>query len=189
MQHVNPLNPLLSKIEKFEQNDQHLRQWESTRVEWTLRRLKLEPQRKEIASSAVGGQYTFSDFRRVVSSFPAYLLAEPMAGVQQLHRDPRAIHPMWFKSFLSLPFVKLYEERLEELYDTKQKKPFGMVFPRKGFAQGLILHNGNWDLFVPNQSSCHIFKGSKKKSITLLVQPYSSFIDHVRDGLGWIFQG
>ena len=112
-----------------------------------------------------------------------------MAGVQQLHRDPRAIHPMWFKSFLSLPFVKLYEERLEELYDAKQKKPFGMVFPRKGFAQGLILHNGNWDLFVPNQSSCHIFKGSKKKSMTLLVQPYSSFIDHVRDGLGWIFQG
>lgn len=185
MDNVNPLNPLLGKIEKFQQADNQVRQWESSRVEWTLRRLKLESQRKEILAAAIGGQYTFSEFHRVVSDFPMHLTAEPLINAKPLHRDPRAIHPMWFKSFRNLPIVKQYEERFEELYRTFQGKPFGMIFPRKGFAQGLILHNGDWDLFVPTQSSCHIFKGGKKHAMTLLVQPYSGFIDHVREGLGW----
>ena len=44
------------------------------------------------------------------------------------------------------------------------------------------MHNGDWELFVPPQSSCHIFKGDK---MNLVVQGYSDFIDHVRDGLAW----
>lgn len=189
MDQINPLNPLLGKIEKFEQAESSIRQWESARVEWTLRRLKLEPQRKEILTSSVGNQYTFAEFRRVVSNFPLHLIAEPLKDSMPIHRDPRAIHPMWFKSFRGLPFVKRYEERFEELYSTFQGKPFGMVFPRKGFAQGLVLHNGDWDLFVPTQSSCHVFKGGKKHAMTLLIQPYSGLIDHIREGLGWTFQG
>jgi hypothetical protein len=50
MDKINPLNPLLSKIAKFEHVDTHGKQWESNRVEWTLRRLKLEKKRKEISN-------------------------------------------------------------------------------------------------------------------------------------------
>ena len=184
MDRVNPLNPLLGKIEKFEQSDSHVRQWESGRVEWTMRRLKLEQQRKEILFATPGGQYTFEAFNQAVD-FPMYLFAEPMAGLSPIHRDPRAIHPMWFKSFRGLPFVKLYEERFEELINTQKHRPIGMVFPRKGFSQGLVLHNGDWDLFVPPQASCHVLKGGKKHSMNLVVQPYTGFIDHVRQGLAW----
>lgn len=185
MHNVNPLNPLLGKIEKFEQAGHQIRQWESSRVEWTLRRLKLDSQRKEIFANAPGGQYTFSEFHRVVPNFPMHLIAERTVDDKPLHRDPRSIHPMWFKSFRSLPIVKQYEERFEELYRTFEGKPFGLIFPRKGFAQGLLLHNGDWDLFVPAQSSCHLFKGGQKHTMNLLVQPYGGFIDHVRAGLGW----
>jgi hypothetical protein len=189
MTHVNPLNPLLGKLEKFEQSDEQVRQWESARVEWTLRRLKLEPQRKEILAASVAGQYSFSELRRVVGNFPLRLVAEPFRGELPLHRDSRSIHPMWFKAFRGLPFVQRYEELYEELSASFDGKPFGMVFPRKGFAQGLVLHNGDWDLFVPPQASCHIFKGGKRHAMTLLVQPYSGLVDHIREGLGWVFEG
>jgi len=181
---VNPLNPLLGKIERFEQAGERADQWESSRVEWTLRRLKLEDQRKEILSDAVGGRYTFSDFHRVVN-FPIRLVAEPLLNEPPIHRDQRSIHPAWFRSFRGLPFVRKYEEHFEELGDLYKGTPIGMVFPRKGFQQGMILHNGDWELFVPPQSSCHLFKGGKTHKMNLIVQPYIGFIDHLKKGLVW----
>lgn len=189
MTNINPLNPLLGKIERYEQADSQLKQWESARVEWTLRRLKLEAQRKELFATAVGGQYTFAEFHRLVPGFPLVLFAEALRDERPIHRDPRTIHPMWFKAFRGLPFVQRYEERFEELYPSLQGSPLGMIFPRKGFAQGLVLHNGDWEQFVAPCSSCHIFKGGKKRKMTLLVQPYSGLVDHIRDGLGWVAGG
>lgn len=182
MEKINPLNPLLGKIERFEQTDSQNKHWESGRAEWTLRRLKLEKQRKELAASS--SAYTFAEFNRVVD-FPMYLSAETTIGNQPIHRDPKAIHPIWFKSFRSLPFVQRYEECFETLHALCKHKPIGMIFPRKGFSQGLIIHNGDWELFVAPQSSCHIFKSGRKHTMNLIVQPYVGFVDHIRDGLGW----
>lgn len=185
MDRINPLNPLLSRIERFEQAEGRIRHWESARVEWTLRRLKLEAPRRELQSSADFTGYTCDDFNRVVGTFPMYLFAEQLEDEPPIHRDGRAIHPNWFKTFRNLPFVKKYEERFEELYPNHKDRPLAMIFPRKGFAQGLVLHNGNWDLFVPPQASCHLFKGGKKHAMTLAVQPYAGFIDHIHQGLAW----
>lgn len=182
MDKINPLNPLLSKIAKFEQVDTHGKQWESNRVEWTLRRLKLEKKRKEILE--LGPYYSFEAYNQVVN-FPMYLFAEPLLNVPPIHRDPRTIHPFWFKAFRGLPFVERYEEQLEPLLAKYPDRPVGMVFPRKGFLQGLLIHNGDWELFAPLQASCHIFKSGKKREMNLIVQPYSGFIDHVRDVLAW----
>jgi hypothetical protein len=184
MDKVNPLNPLLGKIERYEQTDSQTKQWESGRVDWTLRRLGLEKQRREMFSSSDSGVYTFAEFNRVVD-FPVFLFAEPMIGALPLHRDPKAIHPMWFKSFRGLPFVQRYEEHFETLIATHKNKPLGMVFPRKGFSQGLVIHNGDWELLVAQQASCHIFKGGRKHAMNLIVQPYNGFIDNIREGLGW----
>ena len=179
---VNPNNPLLGKIERFEQSDTQAHQWESARVEWTLRRMKRDAARKEILSESSTGLYTFEAFNRVVD-FPMSLFAEAMKDEPPLHRDTRAIHPIWFKAFIGLPFMSYYEERFSEFIQNNSERALGMVFPRKGFSQGLIVHNGDWDLFVPPQSSCHIFKGGKKHSMNLIVQPFMGFIDHVRKNL------
>jgi hypothetical protein len=185
MDNINPLNPLLGKIERYEQADSQVKQWESSRVEWTLRRLGLEKQRKELFSSSDSGVYNFTEFNRVVD-FPVYLFSEPMIGATPIHRDPKSIHPMWFKAFLGLPFVQQYEDKFETLIIRVGKnKPIGMVFPRKGFSQGLIIHNGDWERFVAPQAGCHFFKGGKKHAMNLIVQPYIGFIDHIREGLGW----
>ena len=176
---INPNNPLLGKIERFEQSDNQVRQWESSRVEWTLRRLKFESQRKEILSSVPDGRYTFEEFNRVVD-FPMELCGDSMKDEMPIHRDQKSIHPNWFKAFTGLPFVQHYEEKFSEHAEKNPLRPLGMVFPRKGFLQGLIIHNGDWELFIPPRSSCHIFRGGKKHSMNLIVQPYMGFIDHVR---------
>ncbi len=176
---VNPLNPLLSKLGKYKQQDSQAKQWESKRVEWTLRRLGLEKQRKEMLAASEDKLYAFQAFNTL--GFPIYLNAHPMIDEIPIHRDPKAIHPMWFKSFFALKFVSVFVELFDGFVE-KKTKPMGVIFPRKGFAQGLIMHNGDWELFVPPQSSCHIYKGDK---MNLVVQSYSDFIDHVRDGLAW----
>lgn len=179
---INPLNPLLGKIEKFEDTDRQVRQWESARVEWTLRRLSLDIQLKQLRKDTTGGRFTFEDFAGILPTFPVQLRAETIEGLP-LHRNPKAIHPLWFKSFRHLSFVESYERLFGELAD--KDKPLGMVFPRKGFLHGLIIHNGDWDLFVAPQSSCHMFKGGSKRSMNLIVQPYMSFIDNIKSGLAW----
>jgi|TARA_R110000751_G_scaffold47597_13_gene106518 hypothetical protein len=184
MNGINPLNPLFGQIEKFEESHAQASKWESSRVEWTMRRLKLGDERKQMMhESGYAGNYTYEAFIRTVPSFPMDIVAEPRRDELPLHRDAKAVHPMWFKSFRSLSFVSVYEERFGE--SSREERPFGMVFPRKGFLQGLILHNGDWDLFIPPQSSCHLFKGGKKRSMNLIVQPYQGFIDHVYKGLSW----
>ncbi len=181
---VNPLHPLLSKIAKFEQGDIQGKQWESSRVEWTLRRLKLEQKRKEILQNAVGSKYSFEAFNRI-ANFPMYLFAEPLIGVPPIHRDPKSIHPFWFKAFRGLPIVERYEEQLEAMSAKYTDRPIGMVFPRKGFLEGFLIHNGSWETFAPFQAGTHVFRGSREKATTLIVQPYSGFVDHVRDVLAW----
>lgn len=181
--HVNPLNPLLGKIERFENADSSIRQFESTRVEWTLRRLKLEAQRREIKEQAVDGFFTFEAFNRVVD-FPIHLVSESLKGEPPIHRDQRSTHPMWFKGFLKLPFVQKFEELFEAYHARNPEgKPLGMVFPRKGFSQGLVIHNGDWNLYVPPKSSCHLYQGGSKNSMSLIVQPYMGLVDHVRASL------
>jgi hypothetical protein len=183
MERINPLNPLLGKIERFEQSDSQAKHWESSRVKWTLQRLNIVKQRKELACLAGNGAHTFVEFNRVVD-FPMYLCSDSLQGIKPIHRDPKAIHPLWLKSFRSLPFVERYEEHFRTMISTYKHKPLGMIFPRKGFAQGLIIHNGDWELFVAPNSSCHVYR-SKKQAMNLIVQPYSGFIDHIREGLGW----
>ena len=178
---VNPLNPLLGKIERFEQTDNAIKQFESKRVEWTLRRLGMERQRKEIYRDSVTSEYTCDAFNRVVDNFPMVLCCESLKGKIPIHKDQKSVHPNWFKKFLGLSFAEAYADHFEKLSAAKLGKPIGMIFPRKGFAQGLLMHNGDWDYFVPPNSSCHLFKGGKKVEMNLVVQPYSSFVDHIKD--------
>lgn len=182
MEHINPTNPLLGAFEKFEQSVFAVKRWETARVDWTLRRLKLLDKRKEILRET--GGLAFADFNRVIP-FPIHLFSEAMIGMKPIHRDPKAIHPMWFKSFAMLPFVQKYGEVFDKLVNAGIDKPIGMVFPRKGFAQGLILHNGSPDHFVPPKSGCHFYRGGTKHKVNLVVQVYSNLIDHVVIEHGW----
>ena len=185
----HPLSPLTPSIDVPHYDDTDIRtlKWETARVEATVKRLKLHKNVLGELRKQSGGELTFEGFNDRFPNFPAVLFGTALAGMEPLHRHSGAIHPMWFKSFRNLPFISFYEDALhvagsEGLSDTDGFRPFGLVFPRKGFRDGLILHNGDWEAFTADNSSFHLFKG---KDFTLLVQPYAAFLDHVRDGISW----
>jgi hypothetical protein len=175
---TNPTNPLLSQVARFEQGETSDRQWESGRVEWLLRRLKLNKERLELLADSSTALYSFAEFNRVVP-FPVWLGSDRLKGHLPIHKDPRSIHPLWFKSFTSLPFMRAFEARFDELSAASNGKPIGMVFPRKGFQQGLIVHTGSYEHFVMPGASCHVFKGGKKHGSNIVVQPFQGFADCV----------
>ncbi len=179
---TNPLNPLLSDIQRYEDADATLKNFELKRADWTLKRFGVPlPVVRGHAKSKGGEACNFEDLPILIPDLQFKLVAEPLAGEPAIHRDSRCVHPAWFKNFGSLPFVTRYGEKLVEHKDPDT--PLGMVFPRKGFSQGMIIHNGDFERCVPPGSGCHIHLtggGKSKASITLLVQPYLVFIDRFR---------
>ena len=185
----HPLSPLTPSVDVPHYDDTDIRalKWETARVEATVKRLKLHKNVLGELRKQSGGELTLEGFNDRFPNFPVVLGGNSLVGMEPLHRHSGAIHPMWFKSFRNLPFISFYEDLLhvagvDSLADSNFR-PFGLVFPRKGFRDGLIVHNGDWEAFTADNSSCHLFKG--KGGFTLLVQPYAAFLDHVRDGISW----
>lgn len=179
----HPLSPLTSKIDvpHYDDTDMRALKWETTRVEATVRRLKLHKNVLHELRKQGGGELTFEGFNDRFPNFPLVLFGTALAGMEPLHRNAGAIHPMWFKSFQNLPFMPFFEDAAQRM--TTGARPFGLVFPRKGFREGLIIHNGDWEAFTADRSSFHLFKAHE--DLNLLVQPYAAFLDHVRDGIAW----
>lgn len=177
MDKINPNNPLFDKLKALDYKGISSASWEHARVLHLLQVLNLKPVTNEIKQVSSDSLFTFDVFNELVSDFPVYLFAEALKSQPPIHRDDRSVHPLWFKSFKTLPFVKLYTERLKTMR-VKIKRPVGMVFPRKGFQQGMILHNGDHEKFVPLNSSCHLYKAEDGN--TMVVQPFTGFLEHVR---------
>ena len=178
MDKVHPLNPLLDKISRYKESGHRALQWENNRVEWTLNRLGKKSVKKEILAGAGNNFLSFDDFNNH-ADFPIKLFAEYLSDIPPIHKNQKFIHPFWFKSFLRLPIVERYSDLFEkEVRNTD--KPIGMVFPRKGFLQGLIIHNGDFEIYLPNNASCHLYRGSKASQHVLVVQPYAGLVDHIK---------
>jgi hypothetical protein len=93
---------------------------------------------------------TFDDFHRVVSNFPISLSASRLvnhaiSGTKKktsydysVHADPMSTIPELFKNFRVVPFVSAWK-----LYYGEQgvNTVCGVVFPRRGFQNGMIVHN------------------------------------------------
>lgn len=98
----------------------------------------------------------------------------------QIHRDALSAEPARFKNFTRVPFVVAYLQRLEELGD--DIRPTGMVFPRKGFAQGMVIHNDEDERYW-SEGLCQVYKGQVLGENTrLYVQPFRHLIAELRDG-------
>jgi hypothetical protein len=171
----NPNNPLLAKFQSIDAHSVTSAAWEHARIMHLIQVTGYKTLLSELKQIAATSTYTFDDFNQVCNDFPFVLFADTFKGQPPIHRDNRSVHPMWFKSFTVLPLVKKY---LEKHKSFSGKKPVGMVFPRKGFQQGLILHNGDPDKFVPSGSGCHLYKA--EDGSTMVVQSFTGFLNHLR---------
>lgn len=187
----NPFNRLNSRDRDVYQHEQGCR-WEDARVVATLKRLHLGQRMRALRQQAVEltgvEQLTFRVFNYVYPTFPMTLGCNRLSHLPKpLHLLQEAIFPAWLKNFRNLPIVEPFESFYESLGDERTVRPVGMIFPRNGFPQGLILHTGSPDQFVPPRSGYFCYHGGDKKHpLDLVVQPYSLFLDHIYSrGRGW----
>jgi hypothetical protein len=186
----NPFHILKSRSKEDWQSDAETA-YEHTMVKRALALLKLTAESKAMSARTrnVAGRSNlkFADFNSMVPNFPVTLGCSKMFDLEApLHRNEKAIHPFWFKTFMHLPFIPYYEEFWDSLGLDTKLKPVAMAFPRKGFRYGLIVHNGDLEKFVAPNSSCHLYLGGGRKPQTLIVQPFDGFLEYlVKDKGSW----
>ena len=155
--------------------------WEHARVQFVIKSFKLQRFRKDLLSQAEtlhGARHlTFRGFAEQFPSFPLRVVAENLGGQVPLHKNSKAVLPYWFKSFTGLPFMDAYREALRE--NTRFGWPVGMVFPRRGFQQGLIVANIDANL-IPIKVSCFMHRCKLHKEIqTFYVLPFHVLLKQV----------
>lgn len=161
--------------------------YEARRVEYLLRRGGMMPQvgrkLRRIHEAEHGHQaLRFTTFNAEYPSYPVLLGTANLTG---LHIDPTCFLPNLFRKFADAPFVRAYDDFFELMASLAQGRAIGLVFPRKGIPQGLIIHNG---VDLPQR----VFRGlvlhyqSKKSAHQLFIQPYQSVVEQIfANGHGW----
>jgi hypothetical protein len=178
------------------QNDR----FESALVEHTLKRFNLQHARRQVSETRmkmVGvPQLTFEGFLEAFPTFPFVLGANRLRGLAvpwqqkplplnyEVHKDSWSLEPHRFKSWNRVPFVEAYKQFYDAVMgDGKVAKPVGLIFPRKGFRYGMIIHNDSsehyWD-----RGLCWVYKDRNGKH--MYVQPYTNLLEAVyAAGRGW----
>lgn len=173
---ANPYDPLNSsdfKVMHAKLNEQN---FESSAVDYMIKQIRL-PKLRKLMRELPDFEYESFDMLAQVCDLPFKFTTSALTDEMPIYRDKKSVHPLWFKSFRTIPFVRKFEERLEEYLENSDKsKPFGMIFPRKGFANGMIIHTGDWNVYVGCSSGCHLYKGSDTFGSNYVVQPYRWFI-------------
>ena len=157
--------------------------WEHDRVNFVLRRLKLDkltPILISRAKRATGDKrLAFGIFNELFEDFPLFLTCDNLSHLPNpWHLLPSAVFLSWFKSFRTVPIVKAFKGKLE-CYPS-ETRPIGMIFPRKGFEQGMIIHDGPIEKLVPPNTGYFAYTGKKGKQYnTLVVQQLAPMLDWV----------
>lgn len=128
---------------------------------------------------------TFALFNDTFPSYPLMLGSTRLEG-KELHKEKNAVFPRWLTTFRGLPFVDPYHEFLESLGAHAELASAGLVFPRKGFRQGLIIYNGGLDEHKIKGGVFVYEGGTKKRPITYHVRPFAAVVDGIYNhGRGW----
>lgn len=125
-------------------------------------------------------------FNEMFPSFPLFLGTSLLDGAK-LHVDPKAILPRWFDAFESLPFFKKYEDFYEQVADLAGNRSIGLIFPRKGFAKGLIIHNASPTDFWCNRTVSIAYRcGTAATPRYICVESFAAVVEAIyNNGRGW----
>ena len=89
------------------------------------------------------------------------------------------------KSFPQLPFVPLWEAFLEDVQQRHPQQSVGLVFPRRGFVQGMVIHNAGLRYIEPGTGAV-VFKAANEwivvQSFTSLAKVIRKARDHKTEG-------
>lgn len=144
---------------------------------------------REFAADATGHpDLTFAAFNRRFESFPLLLGASRLDGVQ-LHLAQTAMIPALFKTFGKAPFVDVFDAFYETNQPRANGRPVGMVFPRKGFKQGMVIYATDDPKEIPlceRETMLAYVSGKGKKQHWLVVRSYQKLLEALHNGgHGW----
>lgn len=162
--------------------------YEENRLEYLLHQFHLMPRAARQLRQAHVERYgspalTFAGFNAAYPSFPLVL---GVAGIKDLHLDPRCFLPNLFKAYDRTPFVLAYEEFFDQETARADGRALGLVFRRKGIRHGLIIHDGA-DL-PPRVFTGTVlqYQAGRKRLRRLYVQPYQTVVEQLHHGgHGW----
>lgn len=131
-------------------------------------------------------------FNELFTGFPFRISTSRLRGIPvpwgttdagyEVHADPYATEPARFKNFKSVPFVAAF---LAAAVETVAGINTCLVFPRKGFARGLCIHDDNSEQYWTN-GLCWVYKyDDGEREQRLYVQPFAALIDSVRKVWHW----
>lgn len=131
---------------------------------------------------------TFRAFNDAYPTFPLLLGARRLDGVT-LHTDTRAQLPALFKAFSQAPFVTAYEAFYEAVEGRAAGRKIGLVFPRKGFKNGLVIYAAGKVTEIPvgdHEAVLSYAGGTKKDRHWLIVRSYQRVLEALHNGgHGW----
>jgi hypothetical protein len=160
--------------------------WEEAVVKHTLQRLGIDANvRRKMAEiwHREKGIFAlkFSVFNDMFSTFP-YLFGTTRLDGKHVHQDPKATEPSRFKKFAQVSFVEAYREFYQDVYNEADLRKVGMIFPRKGFKYGMVIHNDDTETFW-SSGLCWVYKA--KQGDRLYVQPFSSLLENIKASHIW----
>ncbi len=131
---------------------------------------------------------TLRAFNAVNSSFPMLLGATRLGGMQ-LHTEASAMIPSLFKEFGGAPFVSAYEKFYEENEPRASGRTVGLIFPRKGFRNGLVIYTTDDPQVIPLSEREGFFtyvSGKKKNRHWIIVRSFQKTLEAIHNaGHGW----
>jgi hypothetical protein len=132
----------------------------------------------------------FSTFNEAYSSFPVFLGShtlrclggpwpKPTGPDYCVHRDMSSVEPQRFKRFGGVPFVVAYQDFYNASFREAAGRPIGLVFPRRGFMRGMIIHNDASERFW-REGLSWVYKvpGTENR---LYVQPFIFFLQAIKE--------
>lgn len=131
-------------------------------------------------------QLTLELFNEAYPSFPLLLAYSHEAG-DGLHKHRDATMPAQHTRFHDFPPLKFYEDWFERAEKEANGRAVGLLFPRKGIQQGLILHNGEGldGLWLPGMVSVYT-GGTREHPYRLYLQAFAPLVEAIHNkGHGW----
>lgn len=131
---------------------------------------------------------TFQAFNAEYGSFPILLGTSRLGGIS-LHLEATAMLPALFKAFGAAPFMTAFDEFYEKNAARASGRTVGMVFPRKGLKNGLIVYAADDPHVLPfgeREAYFTYVGGSKKDRHWILVRSFQKTLEAIHNGgHGW----
>lgn len=173
--------------------------FEEGRLEFLLKTFKLNVPpvkrdlRKRTEERTGHPDLSFASFGELYESFPIVLGASRLKGVQ-LHLTASAMVPAMFKAFGATPFVAAFDDFFERTAPRADGKPVGLIFPRKGFKQGMVVYAADdpQALSLCERETIIAYVSGKKKKGQhwLIVRSYQKLLEALHNGgHGWRPEG